>query len=332
MKREEKACFILLMIAFVGAIYVGLPLIEAIAFGIALAYVVRPVAYKIRPSLGPTFSSFLSLGVALFVLFVFTVYSFGSLLIEANSFVNNNQHEAVLAPINHYLQENPQAKEYLEVGMQSAITYLSSQLEDIGPVISNMLGVLNFVVTIFMSLIIAFYLLKDGPNLKKAVFELVPPRYNRLIDLTFERIDKDLQTMFVGSLFTAIFVWIVTSLLLIILGVPYAMLLGMLSGFLQLVPMVGPQIVLIPLGLILIASGSIIQGIIVLILSGFFFFLSDLVVRSVLSKNTKTVHPLIVLIAFIGGVLAFGLKGVVLGPIIFASLDGLMKAHRELSS
>lgn len=330
MRKVEKFASVFLFLAFAGAVYVGFPLLEAMAFGVALAYVVRPLAYKLRKRVGPTFSSFISLGIALLLLFSFFFYSTGTIIIEADNFMKNEHYKLFTEPANEFLERNPAAKEYFEQGTQFAVNFVSKELENPTRIIDNMMGFFNFFVTILMALIIAFYLLKDGDKLKTVLLDLFPGEYGSFVEDAFVRIDKDLEMMFVGSLFTALFVWAVTSIFFIYLGIPYAMLLGLLCGLLQLLPMVGPQIILALVAIALIFFGNLWGAIIVVILAVALFLFSDTLVRSIISRKTGTIHSLVVLISFIGGTLALGLKGVVLGPIIFAILDGVIVAYNRL--
>jgi predicted PurR-regulated permease PerM len=336
MRSVEKLGLALLLIALAATLYVGLPLAEALAFGVALAYITRPAAHSARKVIGPYWSSLLSLVLVMFLLLFFLLFSSTLIVNEAIKLNEKIDYDAINSWTGEFLAEHPEIQEYSTQALSLLEKQLSREMvsekstEFMGFVFYGVMGLVNFIVTFLLSVIVAFYLLKDGAVLKERLFSLFPKREKEFVSTAFERIDKDLEAMFVGSLLTALVVWILTSLLLIALEVPYSMLIALGAGLLQLLPMVGPQLLLVPLAVILFFLGENTSAGVIIVFSLVLFFFSDVTVRSLMSKKTKTVHPLVVLVSFIGGVLALGVKGFVIGPIIFASLDGLIKAYSEL--
>jgi predicted PurR-regulated permease PerM len=86
-------------------------------------------------------------------------------------------------------------------------------------------------------------------------------------------------------------------------------------------------------GLVICISGSVIKGIIFMILAAICISLLDNFIRPLFLKNRIQVHPLIIFFAILGGLSLFGLNGLLLGPMIvilfFTILDMLVSKEEE---
>ena len=112
--------------------------------------------------------------------------------------------------------------------------------------------------------------------------------------------------------------------------------LGSSYGFLALIPAVGPAIIWLPASIILITTGSIWEGVTILITGGVVISFIDNLLRPVLVGRGAKMPDAIVLLATIGGLTTFGVSGFVAGPIIAAFFLSLWimfeeKFHKELS-
>lgn len=113
-----------------------------------------------------------------------------------------------------------------------------------------------------------------------------------------------------------------------ILGYPYAIFLGILTGVCQLIPVIGPWPIYTILFIYDMVSGNYVRGILVL-LFGFGLSLSDMYIRPALSGKYVDIHPLILLLGFMAGPLVFGLVGFILGPLILGITYAVIKAYKE---
>ena len=87
---------------------------------------------------------------------------------------------------------------------------------------------------------------------------------------------------------------------------------------LSVVPAVGPALVWMPATLYFFAVGQYVQGAILLIVGGVFISLADNVLRPVLVGRDTRMPDYLVLVSTLGGLVLFGLAGVVIGPMIAA--------------
>jgi len=89
-------------------------------------------------------------------------------------------------------------------------------------------------------------------------------------------------------------------------------------AFLSVLPIIGAFLVYVPARLILIISGSVTSGVIVLVVGGGVISQIDNFLRPLLVSNRSAMHPMILFFSMMGGVALFGLLGIILGPVIAA--------------
>jgi predicted PurR-regulated permease PerM len=98
-------------------------------------------------------------------------------------------------------------------------------------------------------------------------------------------------------------------------------------SFLALLPVVGAWPVWLPVAIWMLATGSIWRGILLLVLCGGVAGTIDNILRPVLMSGRSSLSGLSVFISVLGGIGAFGMIGLVLGPIIFAAASALLDAY-----
>ena len=189
-------------------------------------------------------------------------------------------------------------------------------------IISILFRMFNLLITIVMSFVIAFFMLIDDGKFRQFVERLLPKQVRRELS----RIDKNLYGIYVGSLLSALIVGLITGFTFFLFGLPYPVISGILAAVLQFIPMVGPQLFLIPGAFVAFVYKAYLQTIVLLALAVFLFFVPDNVIKPIILGKTTGIHALLVLLSFIGGVVVFGPAGFVIGPAVLAISDGLIHA------
>jgi predicted PurR-regulated permease PerM len=98
-------------------------------------------------------------------------------------------------------------------------------------------------------------------------------------------------------------------------------------GFFSFVPLVGSALIWVPVAISLIAGGHPIRGVILIIFCAVIAGSVDNVVRPWLIGGRSQMGGLVVFISVLGGIAAFGLLGVVLGPIIVATAASVLELY-----
>ena len=174
--------------------------------------------------------------------------------------------------------------------------------------VSIVVRLLSAIVDLFLVLVIALYLLLDTRRMRTFFLRLLPlrPRAHA------ERVEAEVVRVFGayvrGQLILALVVGVASTLALLILGVPYAIVLGVLAGILELVPMLGPVLGSIPA--VLVALFQPFPVVLWVILA--FVIIQQLEANLLvprISGHAVGLHPLAAMLALIAGLEVGGIVG-----------------------
>jgi predicted PurR-regulated permease PerM len=179
------------------------------------------------------------------------------------------------------------------------------------------LGALGIIVTLFMTLFIMFYLFMDGERILKKFRQLLPMRHEYQ-DMIITRFLLVSRATVKGTLVIAFIQGTLGAIILLLFGVKTWLLWGIVMITLGLIPLMGTWPVLVPAGIIQIATGHVWQGMIILVLNFAVVSTIDNVLRPLLVGRSARMHDLLIFFSTIGGLAAFGPMGVFTGPVIMA--------------
>jgi len=173
------------------------------------------------------------------------------------------------------------------------------------------------VILITFSVLICFFFYRDGPaitaRVQTVMEHLAGHRARDLIEVTAGTVSRVVN----GILGTALAQSVLALIGFWIAGVPGAMLLGLLTFFLSIIPM-GPPLVWLPAGLWLYSHGETAWAIFMLAYGMVVISSIDNVVKPYLISRGGALPLLLVFMGVLGGLIAFGFIGVFLGPVILA--------------
>lgn len=186
---------------------------------------------------------------------------------------------------------------------------LASQAVSIGG------GALGFVLAFGLGLYVTYFLLRDGSRIGETILHSAPVE-RAIADRLAERFLGIVRATIKGSVLVGIVQGTLGGIMLWIAGVPSALLFGVLMAVLALIPAVGTALVWAPVGIWLLVTGEIWQGIFVL--AGGFIVVSsaDNVLRPILVGRDTGIPDWIILVTTLGGLAIAGFSGIVLGPLV----------------
>lgn len=187
----------------------------------------------------------------------------------------------------------------------------------LGQALSIGQGVFDLFVKLMVMLYLAFFLIRDGETIQQRVSAAIPLQTDHL-QLLVERFIVVVRATIKGSIVVAILQGLIGGIVLWALGIEAALLWGVLMGAASLLPAVGTGLVWVPMALYLFLSGSIWQGVVLVVCGLFVIGMVDNVVRPVLVGRETRIPDYVVLITTLGGLQLFGLHGIVIGPVIAA--------------
>ncbi|MEK7395656.1 MAG: AI-2E family transporter [Candidatus Poribacteria bacterium] len=191
-------------------------------------------------------------------------------------------------------------------------------------------------ISIFIIPFITFFLLKDSSMIKRFILRLIPSiYYDTSMDL-LHTMDRQIGKFIRGKIAETIILSILTAIGLRILGIKYWLLLGIISGFANLVPYIGPVGIAIPPILLAIYQYGIFSGVVVAVFLSVLQFTDNMILVPFIVGKSVDLHPLVtIFVVFVGGK-TFGLLGLMaavpLASIIISIAQVVYREFRYISS
>lgn len=180
-------------------------------------------------------------------------------------------------------------------------------------------AVANIVVTVVTVPFILFYLLKDGKKLSPYVTQFLPTKIRNKTVTILTDVNKQLSSYVRGQVTVAVAVAILFIIGFSAIGLNYSITLGILAGFLNLIPYVGSALATVPAIILALVDGPkmLIAVIIIFVLEQTIEgrFISPLVLGSQLDM-----HPITIIFVLLSAGKIFGVMGVILGIPFYASI------------
>ena len=207
---------------------------------------------------------------------------------------------------------------------KEALQWIAGHAQDIFSSISRLL--LSF----FIFFIALYYLLRDGKRVRQMLIEL-SPLSDREDEGVFDRLELAVNSVIKGSLVIALVQGVLTTVGFTLFGLPNAILWGTVAAVAALIPGIGTALVLGPAVIFLFLTGTALQAFGLLIWGALAVGLIDNLLGPKLVGRGMKLHPLLVLLAVLGGLMFFGPIGIFLGPLSVALLFALLSIYADVS-
>jgi len=197
--------------------------------------------------------------------------------------------------------------------------------------INNVLGFIKDIIWFIVSFMIFFfalyYFFKDGEMIVKKLMDLspLPEKHERTIFKKFKEVS---MAMVFGIFFTAVIQGTLAGIGYAVVGLDNPIFWATATALFSLVPLVGTAIIWVPASLILFFSGNQVGGIGLFLWGILVVSTVDNLIRPYLIEGRAPVHPLLTFLAVFGGIMAFGLQGILYGPIILNLLLAFLHIYQ----
>lgn len=175
----------------------------------------------------------------------------------------------------------------------------------------------KLLLNICLMLYLTFFLLRDGNYLLELLIRALPLGDARE-RMLFAKFGEVTRATIKGNLVIAAIQGTLGGLIFWALGIPGALLWGVVMAVLSLIPAVGPAIVWVPVSIYLFATGDHVKGIVLVAFGAGVIGLVDNILRPILVGRDTKLPDYIVLLSTLGGLALFGINGFVIGPLVAA--------------
>jgi predicted PurR-regulated permease PerM len=175
--------------------------------------------------------------------------------------------------------------------------------------------------------IIAFYLLVDLPHIRKVAQSLVPENARGDVMVVARRLNRAIGGYFRGQLAIAFIVGTMASIGLAIIGLPFWIIVGMIAGLFNMIPLIGPWVGAIPgIVIALTTGGGISQAVGVAIVMTIAQQIDNHFISPLVMQRAVKLHPAVVMMALLAGGTLGGFFGLLLAVPVTAVLK-IISSH-----
>ncbi|MDW7670604.1 MAG: AI-2E family transporter [Bacillota bacterium] len=226
-------------------------------------------------------------------------------------------YETRLAAFSFLPDSLEQVVEFFGLEFQAVTNWLLSSL---GTVIRGASSLISSLVTLVTVPVLTFYFMKDGDQISAAIQKMVPPASRSWIFPLSRQIDHVLAGFIRGQLIVAVIVGILSGTALLILGIDFAIILGIIAGITNIIPYLGPFIGAVPAVLMALLTSPLKTLWVVAA-----FVVIQQVESSIISPrivgHRVGLHPILMILSLLVGGALWGLVGL----IIAVPLAGIIR-------
>lgn len=329
-KRAAIVCLVGLAVVAIYLCYlIAKPFLGPVLIAVMLAIVFYPLHARIqlfsrRPSAAAALSTALVLLIVTIPVVLLGISVSGELRTVVQSLREQSWSQGGLSPylaqwVENLLKRLENHVNVSQLDPQAAMLRWAEQasryLLSIGAaVVTNLLSFFLDSVVVFFSL---FFFFREGKSIRQGLSAMLP-LYPDQTERLFTGISETMIANLYGGLAVGAAQGILTGLSFWVLGLPAPILWTLVTGLASLVPVVGSALVWGPASILLFLSGHWVKALILLVWGAAIVGQVDVLVRPYVVSARVKVHTLLVFFALLGGVEAFGIIGIFVGPVILS--------------
>lgn len=328
---EQKVFLALLLVVTIAFGWILYPFYGAVFWAVILAIIFAPLQRRLYQKLSnrPNLTALITLLVCLVVAVLPVILITGLLVQEGTSLykqiesgeldvgsIVSSARELLPASVEQQLQrfglgDVEQLRERLASGALEGSQFLATKAFSFGQ------GTFQFVIGFFIMVYLLYFLIRDGRELVARIRVALPLSDNQKRRL-FSKFTRVVRATVKGNIVVAATQGFLGGVIFVILGIPAALLWGVLMAFLSLLPAVGAGLIWTPVAIYFFLNERVVEGVILTVYGILVIGLVDNLLRPILVGKDTKMPDYVVLISTLGGLSLFGLNGFVIGPLIAA--------------
>lgn len=316
--------FLILGIVWIALILKDIIVLVLISFILATALV--PVVERIKNRGIPR---------VLAVLFVYAIAGFAVYLLfraivptvaEQINLVSQNK-QYYIDRINELFNQSPDG---VKTAVQDFLNEFPKRLREISVsgLLSGALGIFSGLLGFLTVVVLTFYFLLDKDGIEKILVHYMPEDYQKRGIRVFRKISRNMSLWFRGQIILSFTIGLISYIGLLVIGVDFALTLGVFAAFTELIPVIGPIIGGIPAVLVAL-SDSPTKALYVLVLYAVVQFVEGHFLVPQIMKKALGLSPVFIIISILIGARLFGILGVLLAVPVASALSVVVEEIHE---
>jgi predicted PurR-regulated permease PerM len=341
-KRKVYIRWLALLALAAAALYVCwlmlLPFVNVLAWASVLVVLFYPVHQRIvaltkRPGLSALLSTVIVIAVIVLPLTLLTlvvVKEIGEVAKDAQGFFRSllDPNSPVTGRVMGWLGRRVDAS---HLDLQG---YLLERLENIGAAVAGRTlgllgGVVGAIFQVFFTVFTMYYLFRDGDRIYEGMLEAIPLNVAETRQI-FARTHEVIHASVYGVIVIAMVQGTLGGLAFAALGLPSAVVWGVVMFFMSMVPLVGTSVIWVPTAIYLAVSGHLGKALALALWGALVIGTVDNFLRPKLVGQRAGLHELLIFFSVLGGLQIWGPLGLVLGPVMIAVTLALFDIFKRL--
>lgn len=289
---------------------------------VRLVVIAALLAYVLDPIVGSLESHGVNRGLATAIVLVLIVASLSLFAVHVmpeiitelkaiSSGVSAGKTADVVHGLESYIEKNLSFLGIRDLDIIGKFQQYSSQAARL--VYGYLLDAVALFTNLLLIIFVMFFFLKDGREFIKGFVSLIPNRYFELALSLLHKTDRQLGSYIRGQFLDSAIIGGLTIIALWSLGVKYFILLGVILGISNMVPVLGPIVGSIPaIAMALVQTGSLHSALSVALAMFAVQLIDNFLVKPIVVARSVSLHPVIVILAVITGGKLFGIMGMIL--------------------
>jgi predicted PurR-regulated permease PerM len=323
---RRRRLYIITIALLVLVSYLLSPLLDGIVLGVVFAYVGRPVRdlFPERRRLGSLAATVCIAGPlsAIFVLGALEVLNQvrwledhrGEILAAAVEFISR-----VRIPEQIFYEISRGMENILGIGLHLLSSF---PVFSLGTAIT--LGGVNFLI----SLCVCYFVLLEKKRLAESLMSLLSPESDDFNRRCLARIDSTLSGIYIGSIYTAIAGGVTSIAIFYFFNVPRPFAMACIVFLAGMIPFM-TWLVFVPTAVSIYIEHGLENAVLFFLAGSILVHVAELVIRPYIVSAKSSLHPLLVLLSFLGGGIVAGIAGFFLAPAMVGVVMGISQVMWE---
>ena len=327
---EQPAMTALAVVSGLLALFVLLPYLQYVLFGVVLAYILYPIQHRLEDYVRPTIAAITVVVATLLVVLLPLIYVATIAVRQSLRLVRSiRQGEIDVGTIESVLETNGYAVDLVAL-YEANQNRIATGIQQVTTGAIDLVGSLpGIFIGITITLFVLFALLRDGGRFV-AWLEWVLPVDDEVLAELRAGIDRLMWASVVGNVAVAAIQAVLLGIGLAVAGVPAVVFLTVATFILTLLPLVGAFGIWIPAAVYLAAMGRPAASV-AMVVYGLLVTFSDSYLRPALIGRTGAFNSAIIVVGIFGGLVVFGAVGLFIGPVVLGGaklvLDSFARVH-----
>lgn len=339
-------CIILAIIVFIIILFKNLEIFKVLGsilgvispffIGLVIAWLLDPaVTYLQKKNVKRSIGTIVVFFVFILILYLLFRIMLPLLYTQLNEFITNSL-PTLIKSTGTFIENLFTKLEATGFDFTSVETSVYKALENIGVDLTTGLpkAALNVVSTLVSSigtfglgLIVGFYLLIDFEGVKK-IFNYIPIKNKEGFDYIIGKLNIAFRSFVQGTLFISLIIMILSSIFYGIIGLPSALLFGLICGITNIIPYIGPWIggaICVIVGLTVSPVTGILAGVVAFAIQQ----VDGMILQPLIMSKTMKLHPVTIMIGLLVFGYLFGILGMIFATPIMASVKIIASYYNE---